>query len=81
MKQIIESVSPDGELEFTMLFESKEVPFTQWSDPQKLIACDRFFGPGCWTKIWKYSSDKRMAALRLTTGAKPKQVKEEKTLA
>jgi len=71
LKKVIESRSPDGELQFTMLFESKDVPFTTWSDPMKIVAGDRFFGPGVWTKIWKYSSEKRMAALMLTTGPKP----------
>jgi len=77
LKKVIESKTAEGELEFTMLFESKDVPFTTWSDPMKIVAADRFFGPGVWTKIWKHSSEKKMAALMLTTGPKPKPVEED----
>jgi len=71
LKKVVLSKAESGELEFTMLFESKDVPFTTWSDPMKIVACDRFFGPGIWTEVTKYSSEKRIAALKLTTGAKP----------
>ncbi|CAE7235958.1 unnamed protein product, partial [Symbiodinium natans] len=33
MVKIIESKAPNGELAFRMLFESKDLPFTTWSDP------------------------------------------------
>lgn len=72
MRRIIMSKTPSGELEFTMLFESKDVPFTTWSDPMKVVACDRFFGPGVWSEIYKFDAEKRMAALKLTTGVRPK---------
>lgn len=71
LKKVIVSKSSDGELEYTMLFESKDVPFTTWNDPMKKVACDRFFGPGVWSDIFKFSSKKRIAALRLTTGTRP----------
>eukprot|EP00933_Yihiella_yeosuensis_P073412 TRINITY_DN82080_c0_g1_i1.p1 TRINITY_DN82080_c0_g1~~TRINITY_DN82080_c0_g1_i1.p1 ORF type:complete len:346 (+),score=73.85 TRINITY_DN82080_c0_g1_i1:85-1122(+) len=71
MTKIIEAKAANGELEFQMLFQSKEIPFTTWSDPMKIIACDRFFGPGIWTEITKYDKEKRIACLKLTTGARP----------
>mmetsp|Transcript_13493 Transcript_13493/g.29611 ORF Transcript_13493/g.29611 Transcript_13493/m.29611 type:complete len:345 (-) Transcript_13493:97-1131(-) len=71
LKRIIESKAPSGELEFTMLFESKDVPYTTWADPMKTVAFDRFFGPGVWSEVYKYSSEKKIAALKLTTGARP----------
>lgn len=73
LKRFIESKSPEGELEITLLFESKDVPFTTWSDPLKIVACDRFFGPGVWTEISKHSSEKRIASLKLTTGSRPER--------
>ena len=33
-----------------MVSRSRELPFTIWSDPSKIVACDRFFGPGIWTE-------------------------------
>lgn len=71
--KIVESKAPSGELEFRMLFESKDLPFTIWSDPMKIVACDRFFGPGIWTEIKKYDAGKRIAELKLTTGTKPSE--------
>ncbi|CAJ1399996.1 unnamed protein product [Effrenium voratum] len=69
--KIIEAKAPNGELAFRMLFESKDLPFTIWNDPMKIVACDRFFGPGIWTEISKYDAGQRIAELKLTTGAKP----------
>jgi len=71
LKKVILSKSPEDELEFTMLFQSKDVPFTTWADPMKTVACDRFFGPGIWSSVSKFSSEKRIAALKLTTGTRP----------
>ncbi|CAK0797094.1 unnamed protein product, partial [Prorocentrum cordatum] len=57
MKSIIISKTEDEELEFTMTFVSKDVPFTTWSDPAKLISFDRFFGPGIWSSVYKVSGE------------------------
>jgi len=70
-KVICQKAEESSELEFIMLFESKDVPFTSWRDPMKTVACDRFFGPGVWSKIFKWDNEKRIAALQLTTGTKP----------
>eukprot|EP00959_Pyramimonas_sp_CCMP1952_P360019 7538424-Pyramimonas_sp.AAC.1 len=40
-----------------MTFVSKDVPFTTWSDPAKLISFDRFFGPGIWSSVYKVSGE------------------------
>lgn len=71
MTTIVESRSADGELEFSMLFDSKCLPFTVWNDPAKLLAFDRFFGPGVWSEVSKKDAGKRIACLKLTTGARP----------
>lgn len=69
--KIIESLADGGELEFTMLFESKDVPYKTWSATGKPAQFDRFFGPGVWSRVSKYSSEDKIAALHLTTGSKP----------
>mmetsp|Transcript_37718 Transcript_37718/g.46710 ORF Transcript_37718/g.46710 Transcript_37718/m.46710 type:complete len:566 (-) Transcript_37718:89-1786(-) len=74
--KIIESKADNGEFAFRMLFESKDLPFTIWSDPMKIVACDRFFGPGIWTEITKYDASKRIAELKLTTGNRPSSASE-----
>jgi len=77
LKKVVLTRSADGELEFTMLFVSKDVPFTTWRDPMKIVAADRFFGPGVWSQVSKYSSQERIAALKLTTGTRPESVSED----
>lgn len=71
LQKIIEKKTETGELEFNLIFQSKDVPFTVWKDPLRVVACDRFFGPGVWSEISKYDSGKRMALLKLTTGPRP----------
>jgi len=66
-----EEKGPNGELEFTLYFESKDVPYTRWSDPNKLKSFDRYFGPGVWSEVYKEDAEKRIAALKLTTGTRP----------
>lgn len=72
LKRVIESMAPNGQLEFTMIFQSKDVPFNIWAEPGKPRACDRFFGPGIWTEIYKYDVEQKLAALKMTTGERPK---------
>lgn len=71
LQKIIEKKAPNGELEFNLIFQSKDVPFTVWSDPLRVVACDRFFGPGVWSEISKYDSAAKLALLKLTTGPRP----------
>lgn len=78
LQECIEEKTEDGELKFTMLFESKDVPWTMWSDPQKIIAMDRFFGPGVWCKVYKASSKEKVAGLIITTGSRPAEEEEKK---
>mmetsp|Transcript_15679 Transcript_15679/g.36772 ORF Transcript_15679/g.36772 Transcript_15679/m.36772 type:complete len:464 (-) Transcript_15679:67-1458(-) len=66
-----EDKTADGELEFTLYFESKDVPYTRWSDPNKIKSFDRYFGPGVYAQVYKEDGDKRIAALKLTTGTRP----------
>jgi len=68
-----EEKGPSGELEFTLYFESKDVPYTRWSEPNKLKSFDRYFGPGVWAQVYKEDAEKRIAALKLTTGTRPEE--------
>jgi len=77
LKKIIIGKNDEEELEFTMLFVSKDVPYTVWSDPNKLISFDRFFGPDLWSQVYKFSGEKKIAALKLTTGQRPAAAKKE----
>lgn len=57
----------DGELGFTMTFQSLETPFKVWSDPDRVKRFDKFFGPGVRSEVLKIDADKRIVGLRLIT--------------
>ena len=68
--QTIELKDVNGELSFTMVFESKETPFKVWNDPDRVARYSRFFGPGVTASIEKRDAEKRIVALTLVTGTK-----------
>jgi hypothetical protein len=67
--QTIELKDVQGELSFTMTFESKETPYKVWNDPDRVARYSRFFGPGVSASIEKRDAEKRIVALTLVTGA------------
>jgi len=64
---IKETISPDGELEFGLLFQSKETPFKVWAAPEKIPKYETFFGPGVRAQVSKVNSAERILQLTLTT--------------
>ena len=58
-----------GELEFTMTFQSMETPYKVWADPDRVQRYVKFFGPNIATsEVLKVDKEKRIVALKLTTG-------------
>lgn len=61
--------TPSGELEFTMAFQSMETPYKVWADPDRVQRYVKFFGPNIATsEVIKVDKEKRIVALKLTTG-------------
>ena len=60
----------DGELAWTMTFQSLETPYKVWSDPDRVKRYDKFFGPGVKAEVLKIDADKRIVGLRLVTTSK-----------
>merc|ERR1711871_1074790 len=67
MQTIELSESPEGELIYSMTFQSLETPFKVWNDPERIKRYDTFFGPGISASVQKVDSEKRIVALTLTT--------------
>merc|ERR1711988_868006 len=59
--------TPDGELVYSMTFQSAETPFKVWNDPDRVQRYNKFFGPGIDASVQKIDADKRIVALTLTT--------------
>ena len=67
MQTIELSESPDGELVYSMTFQSAETPYKVWADPERIQRYNKFFGPGVDASVQKVDADKRIVALTLTT--------------
>lgn len=60
----------DGELAFTLAFQSLETPYKVWSDPDRVKRYSAFFGPDVAASVYKMDSEKRIVALKLKTTLK-----------
>lgn len=45
-RSVSKSIEPNGELGFTMVFQSKMTPFKRWVEPERIQKYVNFFGPG-----------------------------------
>ena len=68
----------DGELAFTMVWQSIDTPYKMWADERRVKKYETFFGPGVNAEVVKIDAEQRLVGIRLTTGS-PKQKKEEET--
>jgi len=64
-------ISENNELEFTMVWQSLDIPFTVWNDETRIEKYDTFFGPGVWSQVIKVSGPGRLVGIKLTTGERP----------
>lgn len=65
----------DGELAFTMVWQSIETPYKMWADERRIKKYETFFGPNINAEVVKIDADKRLVGIRLTTGS-PKPLAE-----
>ena len=72
----------DGELAFTLAFQSLETPYKVWADPERVKRYAKFFGPGITASVYKMDSEKRIVALKLKTNSKGvPEIEQESTTA
>jgi hypothetical protein len=58
----------DGELAFTMVWQSLDTPFKMWADERRVKKYETFFGPDVTAEVVKIDSEQRLVGIRLTTG-------------
>lgn len=63
----------DGELAFTMIWQSLDTPYKMWNDEKRRKKYEGFFGPGVGAEVVKIDAEQRLVGIKLTTGG-PKQV-------
>lgn len=58
----------DGELAFTMVWQSLDTPFKMWADEKRRKKYETFFGPGVGAEVVKIDAEQRLVGIKLTTG-------------
>jgi len=65
----------DGELAFTMVWQSIDTPYKMWADERRVKKYETFFGPGVRAEVVKIDAEQRLVGIKLITGtAKPVEV-------
>eukprot|EP00599_Poterioochromonas_sp_BG-1_P005127 CAMPEP_0173154094 /NCGR_PEP_ID=MMETSP1105-20130129/13274_1 /TAXON_ID=2985 /ORGANISM="Ochromonas sp., Strain BG-1" /LENGTH=243 /DNA_ID=CAMNT_0014070201 /DNA_START=265 /DNA_END=996 /DNA_ORIENTATION=- len=59
--------APNGQLVFTMTFQSIETPYKTWAEPDRIKRYSKFFGPNVKAEVVKVNSEERLVAIKLTT--------------
>lgn len=67
----------DGELAFTMVWQSLDTPYKMWADERRVKKYETYFGPGVSAEVVKIDAEQRLVGIKLTTtGNKPLEVTE-----
>lgn len=66
----------DGELVFTMIWQSFDTPYKMWADERRVKKYETFFGPGVNAEVVKIDAEQRLVGIRLTTGEKKVKAEE-----
>jgi hypothetical protein len=63
----------DGELAFTMVWQSVDTPYKMWADERRVKKYETFFGPSVSASVVKVDAEQRLVGIRLVTGGPKKQ--------
>jgi len=70
LQELREEATEDGELAFTMVWQSLDTPYKMWADERRVAKYATFFGPGVSAECVKIDAEQRLVGIQLTTGAK-----------
>lgn len=70
LRELREEATEDGELAFTMVWQSLDTPYKMWADDRRVGKYATFFGPGVNAECVKIDAEERLVGIRLTTGEK-----------
>lgn len=57
----------DGELAFTMVWQSIDTPYKMWADERRVKKYETFFGPGVTADVVKIDAEQRLVGIKLKT--------------
>lgn len=71
LQELRQEATEDGELAFTMVWQSLDTPYKMWADERRVQKYETFFGPKINAEVVKIDAEQRLVGIRLTTGPKP----------
>jgi len=77
LMELRQDASKDGELVFTMVWQSLDTPYKMWAEERRVKKYETFFGPGVNADVVKIDAEQRLVGIQLTTG--PKKLAAEAT--
>eukprot|EP00559_Dactyliosolen_fragilissimus_P003253 CAMPEP_0184872664 /NCGR_PEP_ID=MMETSP0580-20130426/41419_1 /TAXON_ID=1118495 /ORGANISM="Dactyliosolen fragilissimus" /LENGTH=278 /DNA_ID=CAMNT_0027375495 /DNA_START=25 /DNA_END=861 /DNA_ORIENTATION=- len=77
LRELRQEKTEDGELAFTMVWQSVDTPYKLWADEKRRQKYETFFGPGVGAEVVKVDAEQRLVGIRLTTGGPLKMEKVE----
>lgn len=75
MRELRQEVTEDGELAFTMVWQSLDTPYKMWADEKRRQKYESFFGPNVGAEVVKINAEERIVGIKLTTGG-PKKIED-----
>jgi len=70
----------DGELAFTMIWQSMDTPYKMWADPKRVKKYAAFFGPNVNAECVKIDAEERLVGIKLITIDPTKKVEAAETV-
>jgi Protein of unknown function (DUF2854) len=70
LKELRQDISADGELIFTLIWQSLDTPYKMWADERRVKKYETFFGPNVSAEVVKVDAEQRLVGIQLTTVAK-----------
>jgi len=67
LKELRKEMTEDGELAFTMVWQSLDTPYKMWADERRVKKYETFFGPGVTAQCVKIDAEQRLVGIQLTT--------------
>lgn len=70
LQELRQEETENGELAFTMVWQSIDTPYKMWADERRIKKYETFFGPRVSAEVVKIDAEQRLVGIRLTTGPK-----------
>ena len=70
LRELREEANEDGELVFTMVWQSVDTPYKMWAEERRKAKYETYFGPGVSADVVKIDAEQRLVGIQLTTKSK-----------